>query len=168
MKYGRKQILELSYHKYCSHSIIRIINLFIIFLNLFRAASAACGSSQARGWIRAVAAGLHHSHSNTQTRAASTTYTTAHGNAGSSTHWARAGIKPASSWLLVHYYWATTGTPQIYFQIKMHKRPKCQLTTFSFLFSCIQWHMPNGKIWRQNFRSKTRGQFPRKKIKNLN
>ena len=31
---------------------------------LFRAAPAAYGSSQARGWIRATAAGLHHSNSN--------------------------------------------------------------------------------------------------------
>ena len=34
------------------------------FFGPFRAASAACGGSQARGRIRAVAAGLHHSHSN--------------------------------------------------------------------------------------------------------
>ena len=40
---------------------------FILFLFLFlllRAASAAYGRSQARGWIRATAASLHHSHSN--------------------------------------------------------------------------------------------------------
>ena len=36
---------------------------FFFFL-LFRAASAAFGSSQARGRIQAAAAGLHHSHSN--------------------------------------------------------------------------------------------------------
>ena len=30
-------------------------------------------------------------------------YTTAHGNAGSLTHWARPGIKPASSWILVRF-----------------------------------------------------------------
>ena len=33
--------------------------------------------------------------------AESETYTTAHHNAGSLTHWARPGIKPASLWLLV-------------------------------------------------------------------
>ena len=43
--------------------------------------------SQARSWIRAVAAGLHHSHSNTE----------------SLTHWARPGIKPASSGMLVRF-----------------------------------------------------------------
>ena len=35
----------------------------ILFFCLFRAAPVAYGGSQARGWIRAVAAGLWHSHS---------------------------------------------------------------------------------------------------------
>ena len=37
---------------------------FFLFV-FFRAAPAACGSSQAKGQIRAVPAGLHHSYSNT-------------------------------------------------------------------------------------------------------
>ena len=37
---------------------------FIIIYLLFRAAPVAYGSSQARGQIRAIAAGLQHSHSN--------------------------------------------------------------------------------------------------------
>ena len=37
--------------------------VFVFVFCLFRAARAAHGSSQARGWIRAVAAGLCHSHS---------------------------------------------------------------------------------------------------------
>ena len=47
------------------------------------------GGSQGRGQIRATAASLHHSHSNT----------------GSLTHWARPGIQPVSSWMPVgvHY-----------------------------------------------------------------
>ena len=47
-------------------------------------------------------------------RAASATYTTAHGNAGSLTHWARAGTEPATSWFLVRFFnhCTTTGTPQ--------------------------------------------------------
>ena len=49
-------------------------------------------------------------------RAASVTYTTAHGNNGSLTDWARSEIKPASSWILVRFvnHWATTGTPRVY------------------------------------------------------
>ena len=37
---------------------------YFYFYLLFRAAPAAYGGSQARGQIRAIAAGLHHSHSN--------------------------------------------------------------------------------------------------------
>ena len=47
-----------------------------------------------------------------RTRAPSATYTTAHGNAWSLTHWARPGIKPMFSWILVGMVtcWATMGT----------------------------------------------------------
>ena len=70
---------------------------FFVFC-LLRAAPVAYGGSQARGLIRAVATGLHHSHSN----AASVTYTTAHGNTGSLSR-ARPGIKPATSWFPVGF-----------------------------------------------------------------
>ena len=41
------------------------------------------------------------------------TYITAHSNTRSLTHWARPGIKPASSWILVGLdkHWAMMGTP---------------------------------------------------------
>ena len=70
---------------------------FFFFFLLFRAEpAAACRNSQARDGIRAAAAGLHHSHSNT----------------GSLTHWTRPGVKPASSKILVGFltHWATMGT----------------------------------------------------------
>ena len=38
-----------------------------------------------------------------QIRAASMTYTTAQGSAGSLTHWARPGIRPTTSWFLVRF-----------------------------------------------------------------
>ena len=45
----------------------------------------------------------------------SATYTTAHGNARSLTHWARPGIKPATSWFLVGFvnHCAMMGVPQV-------------------------------------------------------
>ena len=48
-------------------------------------------------------------------QAASATYTTAHSNTGSLTHWARPEIEPLSSWILVRFInrWATMGTPQL-------------------------------------------------------
>ena len=58
--------------------------LFIyFFFCLLRAAPAACGGSQARGLIGAVAYTEPQQH---QIQAASATYTAAHGNTGSSTH----------------------------------------------------------------------------------
>ena len=52
------------FHRY-SLFVYLFFCLFVYFL-LFRAAPAACGGSQARGPIRATAAGLRHSHSNTR------------------------------------------------------------------------------------------------------
>ena len=48
-----------------------------------------------------------------QIQAESGTYTTAHSNARSLTHWARSGIEPAASWFLVRFvnHCARTGTP---------------------------------------------------------
>ena len=71
------------------------LSFFLFGLFAFsRAAPAAYGGSQDRGPIGAVATSLHQSHSNTRSeiRPVSATYTTAHGNAGSLTHWARPGI----------------------------------------------------------------------------
>ena len=62
-------------------------NQLSLLLLIFRAAPTAYGCSQARGRIRATAAGLHHRHRNT----------------GSLTHWTRPGIKPTSSWILVGF-----------------------------------------------------------------
>ena len=48
---------------------IRLITFFCLFVCLlFRAAPTACGGFRARGLIRAAAAGLHHSHSNTRSK----------------------------------------------------------------------------------------------------
>ena len=71
-----------------------ILPLYLIpplprFLCLFRATPEAYGGSQARGWIRAVAAGH-------EIWAMSATYTAAQGNTRSLLHWARPGIEPAS------------------------------------------------------------------------
>ena len=69
----------------------------------FRAAPVAHGNSQARGLIGTVATSLRRSHSNARSEPRlRPTYTSAHGNVGS-THWARPGIEPATSWFLVRF-----------------------------------------------------------------
>ena len=74
--------------------------LLTFFFFFFRAANAAHGSSQARDQIRAAAAGLCHSQSNTRSklRLWPTPQLT-----GSLTQWARPGIEPVSSWILVRF-----------------------------------------------------------------
>ena len=88
---------------------------FCVCVCLFRAALAAYGSSQARGWIRAIANSLCQSHS----------------NAWSLTHWARPGIEPASSWMLVRF---VSAEPQWELpQMQSLKEPICHGPIFSIV-----------------------------------
>ena len=47
-------------------SYLHLFIVVVVLFCLFRAALAAIGGSQARGRIEAIAASLHHSHSNTR------------------------------------------------------------------------------------------------------
>ena len=78
-------------------SLFMLCNLFL----LFRATCAAYGCSVGLKWSCSrwpTPQSQQH-----RIRAISVTYTTAHGNAGSLTHWARPGIETASSRLLVRF-----------------------------------------------------------------
>ena len=99
----------------CSILIFATFCKFGIFFSLKNAVPTACGSCQARAQIRATDAGLCQSHSNAVSKSHLWT-TTAHGNTRSITHWARPGIKPASSRILVRFIncWATKGTPELF------------------------------------------------------
>ena len=69
-----------------SFNFLLFLFLFVCF-GIFRAAPLAYGVSKARGQSRAVASGLHYSHS----------------NAGSLIYWTRSGIEPVSSCVLVRF-----------------------------------------------------------------
>ena len=69
---------------YCCNAWRETLFCFLFFL-FFRAVPVTYRGSQARGWIAAVAAGLHH-RQQCQILAMSATYTTGHGNTGSLTH----------------------------------------------------------------------------------
>ena len=86
------------------------------FFCLFRAGLAAYWGSQVRGSNQSPNRRPTPQPQQHGIQATSATYATAHGDAGSLTHWARPGIKPASSWTLVRfvYCWVTTGTPKIF------------------------------------------------------
>ena len=88
-------------------SVVMLIYCSIFFF-FFAFQGCACGRGQFPGWglnqscsLRFIPQPQQH-----QIQAASAAYTTAHGNAGSLTHWAGPEIKPASSWVLVRF--ATT------------------------------------------------------------
>ena len=74
---------------------------FFFFFIHFRAASVAHGGSQARWWIGAIAAGLHHRHSNT--RSELHLQPTPQLNTWSLIHRARPGIEPTFPWMLVRF-----------------------------------------------------------------
>ena len=82
----------------------RILSLSLFF-RLFRASPTAYGSSLARGRIGAVVTSLRHSHSHKQRQmpAESVNYTQLRAMLDPLTHWARPGIKLASSWMLVEF-----------------------------------------------------------------
>ena len=62
------------------------------------------------------------------------TYTTAHGNGGSLTHWVRPRIEPEFSWMLVGFInrWATTGIPPVFFKLQVPD-PSLSLSHNSFV-----------------------------------
>ena len=82
-----------------------VVCLFVcLVFCLFRAASSTHGGSQARGLSnRSYSCQLTSQPQECWIQAKSATYTTAHGNTGSLTHWARPGIEAATSWFLVRF-----------------------------------------------------------------
>ena len=74
---------------------------------------AAYGSSPARGRIRAAAASLCHSHSNTKSELCLHPTPQLMATQDPLTHWVGPGIEPAYSWTLVGLLtqWSTVGTP---------------------------------------------------------
>ena len=73
------------YYKQMWQFLLEESTFFFFFL--FRAPPSACEGSQTGDLIRATDAGLRHSHSNVR----------------SLIHWARPGIEPATSWVLVRF-----------------------------------------------------------------
>ena len=87
----------------CIHTTVWQITLtaFLFSFFLFQTAPLAYGSSQARGRIRAAAASLYHSHSNTGSELCLRLIPQRMAMLDPLTHWGKPGIEPTSSWLLV-------------------------------------------------------------------
>ena len=107
---------------------------------LFRATLASYGSSQARGSNQRYNCQSAPQPQQHQIQASSLTYTKAHGNPGSLTHWARPGIEPVSSWILIGF---VTTEPQWELLIKyswhrlFSKRLGGLLIALSGLKNCV-------------------------------
>ena len=83
---------------------------FFFFFCLFRPSSVAYGRSQASGWMWPTPQPQW-----CQIQATLATYSSACNDAISLTHWARPGMDPKFSWILVWFltHWATTRTPNL-------------------------------------------------------
>ena len=88
-----------------------------LFSCLFRAAPTTYGGSWVKGWIKAVATGLHHSHSNARSELHLRPIPQLTAVPDPLTHWARPGgqtrVLMVTSQLC--YHWATVGTPSVVF-----------------------------------------------------
>ena len=84
----------------------------------------AYGGSQTRGWNRSYSCWPTPQPQQCRIWSKSVTYTTAHGNARSLTHWGRPGIKPTSLWMLVEFPLSHNGN----FQLQI-----LQVTTLPFI-----------------------------------
>ena len=80
-----------------------LISSFFFFFFLFRAILTAYGSCQARCWIRAASAGLHHSPGNEGSEPGPQHTPQLMAMPDPLIHWARPGIKLATSWILVGF-----------------------------------------------------------------
>ena len=104
--------LEFNLNRYssCSFWSFELCSMVWLYLEFFffRAAPAAYVSFQARGGIRAVAASLHNSHSNTVSVPCLWHIPQLMAMPGL-THWARPVIEPMFSWILVGF---VTAEPQ--------------------------------------------------------
>ena len=119
--------------------------VLFVFLPFSWAAPAAYGGSPARGPIGAVAAKPIPQPQERGIRVTSATYATAHGNAGSLTHWARPGTEPATSWFLVTFinHCATMGTPNMWKFNFIGIRWKFKVQSFKWMSYISSAHEPH-------------------------
>ena len=101
-----------------------MISSFFFFFFLFRTAPMAYGSSQARDWIRAAAAGLHHSHSNV----GSELYLWLTPQLPTRLNEARDRTCVLLDTSQIHYCWATKGTPDVFLSMLWEFLLECIIT----------------------------------------
>ena len=95
--------LEANYSSQGNCLTVIIIIIIIFGLFAFYGCTRGIWRFPGEGLIRAVATSLQPQPQQHGIPATSATYTTAHGNAGSLTRWARTGMEIATSWFLVAF-----------------------------------------------------------------
>ena len=116
-----------------------------IFFFLFRATLAAFGDAQASGQIKSYSCWPTPEPQQHRIRAESATYTTAHGNARSFTHWARPGVKPETSWFLVPLR-HKGNSPITFLMMSFEKQNFLILMTYFFILDCLSLVYRNAMI----------------------
>ena len=76
--------------------------IYLFIFGLFRAKLEAYGGLQARGWIGVVTSVLRHSCSNARSKRVCDPHHSSQQHQ-SLTYWARPGVEPVSSWMLVRF-----------------------------------------------------------------
>ena len=115
---------EISVHVHWPFSVLFCFSffffkIFIYFKIYFRVTPAAYGSSQARGGIRAAAAGLNHNYSNTRSEPHLRPTPQHTAMPDPLTYLVKPGIEPKSSWIIAGFITA---------------EPRWELPIFSFVF----------------------------------
>ena len=84
-----------------------------------------------------------------QIRATSVAYAAVCHNTGSLTHWARPGIEPSSSWIIVEFLacWATTGTPASFYTSYLRISCMAQLVKGSGVVTVVAHFAPVAWVW---------------------
>ena len=93
-----------------------------VFLFILRAEPAAYGNSQARGPIRAVAASLHHSHSNLESEHCLRPIPQLEAVLDPQPTEVRDQTRIITDTSQIHFHCATTGTPELYGLIGKKKK----------------------------------------------
>ena len=126
--------------------IFLFIYLFVcLFIYLFfRAAPMAYGGSQARGWLRAAAANLYHSHSNMGSELHLWHIPQLTAMPDPLIHWARSGIQPTYSWILVRFVTTDSQWELLTFLFKLRYNWPITLYYFQikiWFYICIYYEM---------------------------
>ena len=135
---------------YCSFNLYCLISSVILFLLFFWGGSCTCGlwKFPGQGWNQSYSCWPTPQPQPHRIWAMSVTYTTVHNNAGFLIHWARPGIKPASSRILVRFI-STVPQQELLPPWSLLFPSFCWVWVwFVFLIECVLWVFLDLTSWK--------------------